>query len=114
MLEACSLLAIVISDLGLGDRHLASLMLTSTYDLLSHNPHVDHRFPSPPSWLQLLMSVCCHDYDRGGYCFASHVLVVACNPPGRGPHVERHFPSPPSWLQLLMTPLVVVTLILVV
>ncbi len=57
MFQACSFLVVVISDLGLGDRHLASLVLTSTYDLLSRNPHVDHRFPFPPSWLQLLVSV---------------------------------------------------------
>jgi hypothetical protein len=44
-------------DLDLGGLSLASFVLASlatTYDPLGHNPHVDHRLPSPPFWLQLL------------------------------------------------------------
>ncbi len=53
----CSLLAIVASNLSLGGRCLASLMLVTTCDPLGHGPHVDHCFFCFPSWLQLLTTI---------------------------------------------------------
>jgi hypothetical protein len=44
-------------ELDLGGLNLASFVLASlatTCDPLGHNPHVDHRLPSLPFWLQLL------------------------------------------------------------
>ncbi len=48
MLQACSLLAATTNDLGLGGRHLASLLLAVNCDPLGCNPRVDCHFPFPP------------------------------------------------------------------
>jgi len=49
--QACSLLVVIASDLGLGGCHLAYLVLVATCDPFGHSPHVDHHLPFPPSWL---------------------------------------------------------------
>jgi hypothetical protein len=60
-----TLLVVIVSDpfgcddLDHGGLSLASFMFTFlvvTCDPLGHNPHVDRHLPSPPSWLQLLMT----------------------------------------------------------
>jgi hypothetical protein len=54
--QACSILVAIASDLGLGGCHLAFLMLAVAHNLLGRGPHVDHHLPSPPFWLQLLVT----------------------------------------------------------
>jgi hypothetical protein len=46
-------------DLDLGGLSFVFFLLASliiVYDPLGHGPHVDHHFPSVPSWLQLLVT----------------------------------------------------------
>jgi len=51
--QACSLLTIATSNLGLGGHHLSSLLLTTNHDPSGCGLHVNCHFPFPPSWLQL-------------------------------------------------------------
>jgi len=44
-------------DIDLSGPNLASLVLATIHGPHGYDPHVDHHFPFPPSWLQLLLTL---------------------------------------------------------
>ncbi len=54
-LQVCSLLVVDVSDICLGGPHIAFLVFIA-HDPPSQSPHVNCCFPSPPFWLQLLVT----------------------------------------------------------